>query len=169
MLEERCIRAITGGSIRNYKEARSAANEYLVDSSKRTLIRLRELIDKMQETMKSEAWLYEVSVHLNSEMGWKEDILSDLMKEYRIIQADNWESDQIKVTKMVDLIKDIFQCHKEEGTREGLSKCKLLINGVKKKIGNGAEYGSGHASELELLDSMILELDNCIAATKTSK
>lgn len=167
MLEEKCIRAITGGSIRNYEEARSLGNEFSVDSSKRTLIRLRELLDRMQETMKSEPWIYEISAHLNAEMGWKKDVLSDLMKEYRVVQSENWEQDSIKMTKMVNLIKDIFQSHKEEGTREGFSKCKLLINGVKKKICDNSDYTSQSSTELLELDNMLKDLDECLAKFKS--
>lgn len=158
-LEEKCIRAITGGSIQKYEEARSTGNEYSVDSSKRTLIRLRDLLDKMQETMKSEAWVYEVSAHLNSVMGWKEDILNDLMKEYRIMQSEKWEQETVTATKMVNLIKDIFRCHKEDGKRESLSKCKLLINGVRKKLNDTCEHNSEHPKNAAELDSMVKELD----------
>jgi tetratricopeptide (TPR) repeat protein len=158
-LEEKCIRAITGGSIQKYEEARSTGNEYSIDSSKRTLIRLRDLLDKMQETMKSEAWVYEVSAHLNSVMGWKEDILNDLMKEYRIMQSEKWEQETVAATKMVNLIKDIFRCHKEDGKRESLSKCKLLINGVKKKLHDTCEHNSEHPKNIAELDSMVRELD----------
>ena len=166
MLEEKCIRAITGGSIQNYYTARSSGNEFVVDSSKRTLIRLRDLLDTMQETMKSEAWLFEVSAHLNSEMGWKEDILGDLMKEYRVMQSENWEQEPLKVTKMVALIKDIFKCYKDEGTRESFSKCKLLINGIRKKIHDLSEYADAQ-KELTELDAMLKELEESIASTKS--
>lgn len=167
MLEEKCIRAIIGGSLRMYEEATSTKNEYLVDSSKRTLLRVRDLLDKMQETMKSEAWLYEVSAHLNSVMGWKADVLADLMKEYRLMQSENWEQDPVRVAKMVDLIKDIFQCHRENGSKESLSKCKLLINGVKKKVIGSSDYSSEPPEELAVLESFISELDDCIAEMKS--
>lgn len=166
MLEEKCLRAITGGSIHDYYTARSSGNEFLVDSSKRTLIRLRDLIDTMQETMKSEAWLFEVSAHLNSEMGWKGDIIDDLMKEYRLMQSDNWELDPLKVTKMVALTKDIFNWHKDERTMESLSKCKLLINGVRKKIHGVSEYADAQ-KEVTELDMMLEELEETIASSKS--
>ena len=167
MIEEKCIRAITGGSLRNYKEAISSGKEYLLDSSKRTLYRLRELLDKMQETMKSDAWLYEVSAHLNIEMGWKEDVITDLMKEYRIIQSEKWEQNAIKLTKMVELIKDIFQCHKKEGTKESLSKCKLLINGAKRKILGTSDYNAESAEFITVLDLMVKELDEGMLTFKS--
>ena len=167
MLEEKCIRAITGGSIKNYKEAISSSNECLLDSAKRTLFRLRELLDKMQETMKSDAWLYEVSAHLNIEMGWKEDVITDLMKEYRILQSEKWEQDQSKLTKMVELIKDIFQCHRKEGTKESLSKCKLLINGAKRKILGSSENNAESAEFVVVLDLMVKEIDEGMHAFKS--
>lgn len=166
MIEEKCIRAITGGSIQKYDEARSSGNEYSTESAKRTLIRLRDLLDKMQETTKSEAWVYEVSAHLNAEMGWGKDVLGDLMKEYRTMQSEKWEQDSAKVTKLVGLIKDILDCHKKEGTVESLSKCKMLINGVKKKIHDSC-YNTEPSKEVGDLDSMVLELNHLIDTAKT--
>ncbi|KAL7519666.1 hypothetical protein ACHAWX_004423 [Stephanocyclus meneghinianus] len=165
MIEEKCVRAILCGSIRNYDEARSSCNDCSIDSSRRTLVRLRELLDRMQESTKSEIWLYEVSAHLNSEIGLNEDILSDLMREYRAMQSEKWEQEQTKVTKMVNLTKDIFRCHMKDGTVESLSKCKLMLNGVKKKIGDNC-CETEPPKEIIQLESMVTELDQCISAAK---
>ena len=154
MPEEKCVRAIVGGSLQSYHDARAAGDEVALDSSKRTLGRVRQLLDKLKSTMASEAWLYEVSARFNEEMGWREDVFNDLMKEYRTLQsAKGWEKDPVKISQMTTLMKDIFTHHKSEGTRESLLKSKLLINGVMKKIriGSGDSEPPAEATELDAL------------------
>ena len=163
-IEERCIRAIIGGTLHNYQQARSSKDLSSLDSSKRTLLRLRELLDKMVSTMKSEAWLYEVSALLNGEMGWTKDVFDDLMKEYRTLQSvQGWEADSYKICKMKNLMKDIFISHITEGTKESLTKCKFLLNGVVKKIRNAC-FDAEPPEELAELDTMVSKLDELLAA-----
>ena len=158
MPEEKCVRAIVGGALQNYHDAHSASDEVALDSSKRTLARVRQLLDQMK-SVNSEAWLYEVSAYFNEEMGWREEVFNDLMKEYRTLQsAKGWEEDPAKITQMTNLVKDIYSHHKSEGTRGNLVKCKLLISGVSKKI-RGASGDSEPPEEIAVLDTLILELE----------
>ena len=159
MPEEKCVRAIVGGALQNYHDAHSASDEVALDSSKRTLARVRQLLDQMK-SVNSEAWLYEVSACFNEEMGWREEVFTDLMKEYRTLQsAKGWEEDPAKIAKMTNLVKDIYSHHKAEGsTRGNLVKCKLLISGVSKKI-RGASGDSELPEEIAVLDALILELE----------
>ena len=134
--EEKCIRAIVRGSLQSYHDARAANDDVALDSSKRTLARLNELLDKMKSSMKSEVWLYDISASFNDEMGRTEDVLSDLMREYRTLQSEKgWASDTTMITKMTSLVKELLSHHKAAGSKESLVKCKLLINGVAKKFG----------------------------------
>jgi hypothetical protein len=60
-------------------------------------------------------------------------------------------------------MKEIFRCHVEEGTVESLGKCKLMVNRAKKKIGDNC-CETEPSKEVMQLESMVTELDQCIAA-----
>jgi len=161
-LEEKCVRAIVGGTVRKYQQAREAKDEIGIDSSKRTLIRVRELLDKIESSTKIEPWFYEVSAHFNDELGWEEECFSDLMKEYRALNsAKGWEEDSAKIGKMVNLMKDISKYHKKTGTKESLTKAKLLLNGVAKKVRSAYCY-TEPSKEAEELDAMLLEVNQLL-------
>ena len=156
--EEKCIRAIIHGALQNYHDARTAKDDAALDSSKRTLARVRQLLDKMKSSM-SDAWIYEVSAYFNEEMGRREDVFNDLMKEYRVLQSMNrWEDDPVKISHMTNLVKEIFSHHNSEGTKESLVKCKLLIKGVTKKI-IGACCDSEPPKEVAELEKLLLDLE----------
>ncbi|KAL7443226.1 hypothetical protein ACHAXM_008855 [Skeletonema potamos] len=161
-LEEKCVRAIVGGTVRKYQQAREAKDEIGIDSSKRTLIRVRELLDKMESSTKIEPWFYEVSAHFNDELGWEEECFNDLMKEYRALNsAKGWEEDSAKIGKMVNLMKDISEHHKKTGTKESLTKAKLLLNGVMKKVRSAYCY-TEPSKEAGELDAMLLEVNQLL-------
>ena len=160
--EEKCIRAIVGGSLQNYSDALDSKDEVALDSSKRTVVRVRDLLDKLKSTTKSETWLYEVSAFVNEQMGWREEVFDDLMKEYRTLQsATGWEEDGAKVSQMTSVVKAIHSHHKSVGTKESLFKCKLLINGVVKKV-RKASCDSELPQEMEELESLISDLTDAI-------
>eukprot|EP00577_Skeletonema_sp_RCC1716_P002040 CAMPEP_0113401494 /NCGR_PEP_ID=MMETSP0013_2-20120614/16727_1 /TAXON_ID=2843 ORGANISM="Skeletonema costatum, Strain 1716" /NCGR_SAMPLE_ID=MMETSP0013_2 /ASSEMBLY_ACC=CAM_ASM_000158 /LENGTH=1106 /DNA_ID=CAMNT_0000286715 /DNA_START=112 /DNA_END=3432 /DNA_ORIENTATION=- /assembly_acc=CAM_ASM_000158 len=157
-LEEKCVRAIVGGTVRKYQEAREAKDEIGIDSSKRTLVRVRELLDKIESSTKIEPWFYELSAHFNDELGWEEECFNDLMKEYRTLNsAKGWEEDSVKVGKMVTLMRDISKHHKKIGTKESLTKAKFLLNGVVKKVRSAYNY-TEPSKEAEELDALLLEV-----------
>lgn len=162
--EEKCIKAIIGGSLENYHEARAASDEIALDSSKRTLARVKELLARLKSSMKSEAWLYEVSARFNEEMGWKDDVFDDLMKEYRTLQSvKGWEEDPTKIGQMTNLVKGIFSHHRAEGTKESLVKCKLLVNGVIKKICRAC-VDSEPPKEIYELETLLSDLETIMEA-----
>jgi len=159
-LEERCIRAIMKGSLQNYYDARTANDDIPLDSAKRTLNRLKDLLEKMKSSMKSEVWLFDTSAYLNSELGLTEEVYDDLMKEYRTLQSvKGWENDQGCISQMTRLVRDIFVHHKKTGTKENMVKCKLMISGVANKIRNACECAPPQQlKELEALQSDIENL-----------
>jgi len=165
-LEERCIRAIIGGVLRNYDTARVSKDEACISSSKRSLLRLRELLDKMESSSKLEPWFYEVSAYFNGQMGWQEDVFNDLMKEYRAMQsAPGWEADPYRIHKMTLLMKDIFQWYLKDGSKESLTKCKFMLSGVAKKIRNYFDP-SDPPKELADFDAMIEKLNELLMVFK---
>ena len=161
-LEEKCVRAIVGGTVRKYQEAREAKDEIGIDSSKRTLIRVRALLDKIESSTKIESWFYEVSAHFNEELGWEEECFNDWMKEYRTLNSSKgWEEDAYKVYKMVNLMKDISRYHKRSGTRESVTKAKFLLNGVVKKIRSAYNY-TEPSKGAEELDALLVEVNQML-------
>ena len=120
------------------------------------------MLDKLKSTTKSETWLYEVSSFVNERMGWKEEVFDDLMKEYRTLQSvTGWEEDGVKVSQMTSLVKAIHSHHKSVGTKESLFKCKLLINGVVKKV-RKACCDTELPQEVAELESLIADLNDTI-------
>ena len=59
---------------------------------------------------------------------------------------------------MVDLMKGICKHHEKTGTKESLTKAKLLLNGVPKKV-HRASYVTGPSKEAKELDSLLLALN----------
>lgn len=164
-LEEKVIRAIMGGSLHNFRDARASSDKIALDSSKRTLTRLRDLLDQFKSSTKAELWLYEISASFNEEMGLMEDVLDDLMKEYRTLQSvKRWENDTESISKMTNLMKEIYAYHKASGVKEGLVKCKFLINGVSKKLCR-ANCDSNMPMEVAELNGLLLEIENIISDT----
>jgi hypothetical protein len=163
--EEKVIRAILGGSLQNFHDARTSRETIALDSSRRTLARARQLLDKLKSST-SEVWLYEVSARFNEELGLMEDVVDDLMKEFRTLQSlKGWEDDPVSISKMTSLVKEIYAYHKATGMKEGLVKCKLLINGVNKKL-RCASCDSEPPKEVAVLDALLSDLDNCITVAK---
>jgi tetratricopeptide (TPR) repeat protein len=158
--EEKVIRAILGGSLQNFRDARASDEKIALDSSRRTLTRARQLLDKLKSSTKSEVWLYEVSARFNEEMGLTENVYEDLMKEYRTLQTvKGWEDDPVSIYKMTSLVEEIYAFHKATGIKEGLVKCKLLINGIAKKI-RCANCDSKPPKEIAVLNALLSDLDN---------
>lgn len=165
--EEKCIRAIVGGSLQNYHDVRATEDKVALDSAKRTLARVRQLLDKMKSSIKSEAWLYEVSVLFNEEMGLREDVFNDLMKEYRtLMSVKGWEEDTRQISKVTNLVKDICSHLSTEESNECLSRIKLLIKGVVKKI-QAASYDSETPKEVSELNTLLAGIEKTMA--KSSK
>ena len=159
--EEKCVRAIVGGSLQCYHDARATGDDVAVDSARRTLGRVGQLLDKMKETTDSGSWLYEVSARFNDEMGRKEEVFGDLMRQYRSLQAQpNWEEGETDRARMVSLVAEIVGHHKAEGTREGLVKGKLLANGVAKRIRSKCEAES--EKELKELGDIVDDIQRAL-------
>lgn len=155
--EEVCIRGIIGGSLLNYQDTRNSGDEAALDSAKRTLTRVKDLLDRLKSSTGSEPWLYEVSAFFNEEIGLKEENFDDLMKQYRTMQSGRWEEDPVKVSQMINLVKDISLHHRWKGEKEGLVKCKLLVKGVMKKIDSSAL--DSPLPEREELDAVLSDLE----------
>ena len=86
-LEEKVVRAIVGGSLVTYKEATESKDQAAIDSARRTLSRVRDLLTRLGSTSKSEPWVWEVSAFFNETVGRDDQLLEDLMKNIHSYQA----------------------------------------------------------------------------------
>ena len=134
-LEERVIRGIVGGVVATYHQAKKANDIIAIDSAKRSLTRVRELLSKLATTMKSEVWLFDTSAFFNESIGCDDLAIEDLMKEYRAIQCiRGWETDTNACPKLVEVVSQIAELKLREKDEVELKKFKFLVNGVIKKI-----------------------------------
>lgn len=162
-LEEKCVRAIVGGSIEAYKE--SSDDQAAMDSSRRTLSRVHDLLDRLSSSTKTEPWIWEALAYLNAQVGRDEQVLENLMKEYRSLQTiRGWEKDSVQVKKVSQVVNNIVQIQKEDGSKESLVKCKLLLSGVVKKIRAVHLDESKLPEEVQILEQLVLELGSQLAA-----
>lgn len=162
-LEEKCVRAIVGGSMEVYKE--SSGDQAAMDSARRTLSRVHDLLDRLSSSSKTEPWIWETLAYFNAHLGGDEQVLENLMKEYRSLQASRgWEKDPIQVKKVSQVVKHIVQLQKEDGNKEALVKCKLLLSGVVKKIRAVHLDESKLPEEVETLEQLLLEIESQLEA-----
>ena len=129
-LEEKCVRAIVGGALVNFESATSNKDFVALDSARRTLARVRGLLQRLCSVSK-EPWVYEVSAFFKNSIGMDDQVLEDLMKEYRALRSiRGWEVDEVQLAKVFSVVSLISEIHKREGNKEDLIKFKLLLNGV---------------------------------------
>lgn len=132
-LEERCVRAIVGGALKSFQA--SAGNEIQLDSSRRTLSRVHALLDRLSTSSDTEPWVFETLAFFNQAVGQNEEVLDNLLKEYRSLQAvAGWEKDNKLVTKLCRVVSQISNLYCQEGEKQNLTKARFLVRGVKQKI-----------------------------------
>jgi hypothetical protein len=132
-LEEKCIRAIVGGTIEAHRKSRGDAAA--MDSSRRTLTRVHDLLERLSSNATTEPWIWETLAYFNAQIGRDEAVLENLMKEYRSLQAvRGWEKDPSQVKKVSQVVSHIAEFQMEDGSKESLVKSKLLLSGVVKKV-----------------------------------
>ena len=162
-LEEKVVRAIVGGSLVTYKEATESKDQAAIDSARRTLSRVRDLLTRLGSTSKSEAWVWEVSAFFNETVGRDDQVLEDLMKEYRALQTiRGWETDSVALPKICRVVQQIYDIHKQGDSKEDLVKFKLLLKGVIKKI-QAAHFNKDIPEEAKKLDEVLAEVEAAIA------
>lgn len=134
-LDERCIRAIVGGSLRVFKDAVAKSDAAATDAARRTLSRVHELLERLTSASKAEPWLYETMAYFNEQVGRDEQVLENLLKEYRALQAVvGWEQDEFQIRKVCQVVSHICYFYRQEDAKAGLAKCKYLLTGVIKKV-----------------------------------
>jgi hypothetical protein len=164
-LEEKCIRAILGGSLRNFHSAREEQNEAKVDAAKRSLTRVHALLDRLQATSTPEPWLFETVAYFHEQIGdgASREVVDSLMKEYRVLQTvPGWEKDDFQVKKVCQVISQITELQRRDGSKESLMKSKFLIRGVIQKVRKSRLDAAKVPIEIDQMDKLLAEIEGAI-------
>jgi hypothetical protein len=114
----------------------------------------------MTSSAKAEPWVWETFAMFNEAVGRDEEVLENLMKEYRSLQAyKGWETDQFQVQKVIQVVAHISHFHTSDGSKDSLIKCRFLLRGVINKIKQAYMDASKIPSELEKLENILLDVE----------
>ena len=164
-LEEKCIRAIVGATLKTFRD--SSDDAVALDSTRRTLTRLHELLDRMSSSTKAEPWVWDIFAVFNEAVGRDEQVLENLMKEYRSLQSyKGWETDQFQVRKVIQVVAHISHFHVTDGTKDSLIKCRFLVRGVINKIKPAYIDSSKIPVELEKIETILAEVEKTLESMK---
>lgn len=143
--EEKCIRAIVGGSMDEYGKAQERHDSVALDSARRTLSRVYDLLNRLSTATtnsrsgdNSKAWIWETLAYLNEFLGRDEQVLENRMKEYRaLMQQSGWERDQSQIAKVIEVVTLLVQLlsqGKGKDQQQRSTKARYLVKSVLSKI-----------------------------------
>ena len=131
-LQEKCVRAIVGGTLRAYEKARNDGDSAAVEIERRRLTRVHGLLERIR-TAVNEPWIFETMAYFHHQVGQDKEVYENLMKEYRALSSVRaWERDDYQVIKICQVISQIVDY--QRGSKEELIKSKFLLSSVLKKI-----------------------------------
>ena len=85
------------------------------------------------------------------------------MKEYRALQTvPGWEKDDHQVQKICQVVGQISEIQRREGSKEALSKGKFLIRGVLSKVKKSRIDASKVPDGIGRLEGLLVDLENDI-------
>lgn len=130
-IEEKCVRGIVGGVLKQYSEA---SDKIAQDSVRRSLERVEKLLHKIANSQPNK-WIWNVRSHFDQLIsGDQTKILENFMREYRSISKEDWVTNSQQIKKMCLVCMSISDIHISENTKKSLSQSRFLVNGVTKKI-----------------------------------
>ena len=133
--EERVVRAIVGGAISQYERALADGNTSAAESGKRTISRVRELLTRVKSSVTNEPWIFETCAYFHERIGRVDQVVDDLMKEYRALQnIGGWETDSVALPRVCRVLSQLAELHGEEGAMESMKKFRFLVNGVVRRV-----------------------------------
>lgn len=133
-LEEKVIKALVGGAIKSYNDANDSQDITAIESARRSLGRVRDLLATLRSSMK-EPWLFEISAYFSECIGRADLAIGDLMREYRsLLNFRGWETDLKMLQRVCRVISQMAELHVEENDPEQVKKFAFLVNGVVKRI-----------------------------------
>jgi hypothetical protein len=154
-LEDKCVRAIVGGSIEKYEAAKKDSS-VAIDAERRSLNRVHALLQRIN-TVSNDPWVFETMAYFHERVGQDKQVFENLMKEYRALSAVRaWEKDDQQVYKVCHVVAQIVAY--QRGNMEELVKSKFLVSSVMRKI-QQARVDSGHIPEdLGMLEKLLHEI-----------
>jgi len=179
-LEEKCVRAIVGGTVKRFSESQQNQQEdgrndtaaAALESSRRTLTRVSQLLNRIGSSSDAEPWVFETTAFFHESVGQDEQvILEDLMKEYRALQTvQGWEKEDGVLKKVCSVVCHVVDIHRSDGSRESLTKAKFLARGVVTKIRTARKYDDQDSSdgrsklpeEFVRLESLLRSVDEAL-------
>lgn len=157
-LEGKCVRAIVGGAVQRLQDSRE--NAAAVESARRSLSRVHSLLERIQSTNQTEPWVLEALAFFHQQVGKDEQVLEYLMQEYRALQGmAGWEKDTFLVKKITDIVLHIVSIHKQEGTKEHVTKARFLVRGVVRRIRSVHIEETSVPPEVARLEEVLAELE----------
>ena len=156
-LEEKCVRAVVGGTVENYLMAKEKSDSIALDVSRRTLVRVQELLDRLGATT-SDPWVYETRAFLYSQVGLDKEVFENLMKEYRsLTSVRSWEKDDRQVRRVCSTVTQIVNYQRDN--KEEITKSKFLLSSVVKKIKQARSFGGSLPEEVIGVEQLLAELN----------
>jgi tetratricopeptide (TPR) repeat protein len=156
-LEEKCVRAIVGGVISNFMTNKQNATQVgALEASRRSLARVLELLERLSANSK-ESWIFETIAYFHSQVGQDEQVLENLMKEYRSLQSvRGWEKDDAQVVKVCQAVTQIVRLQAD--SKENVAKSKFLVSGVVKRVKQSRIDMTNVPEEIVRLEQLLEEL-----------
>lgn len=155
-LEEKCVRAIVGGMVENYVTAKEKADKAALDSARRSLVRVQELLDRLAAST-SAPWVYETKAFMYGQVGLDMEVYENLMKEYRSLTSiRSWEKDDQQVERVCRTVSQIV--HYQQENKEELTKSKFLLSGVLKRITKARSHGGSLPGDVRGLEVLLMEV-----------
>jgi hypothetical protein len=141
----------------------TSVNAAAQDSSRRTLTRVRALLERISATSQAQPWIFELIAAFYDQIGNDEKVVENLMKEYRLLQtSQGWEKDDFQVVKICELVTYTAQLHIRDGSRDSLNKARFLLRGVVKKIRLARELDPKIPDEVVRAETMLQEIDTLL-------
>lgn len=155
-LEERCVKAIVGGIIDQYVQAKNGEDDVSLDSVRRSLSRVHTLLERIRSSS-SEAWVFETMAYFHEQIGQDKEVFDNLMKEYRsLISVRAWEKDDHQVRKVCQVVSQIV--HYQKDSKEDLVKSKFLLSGLVKRVDKARVDMSYVPEEISSLRDLLEEV-----------
>lgn len=178
-LEEKCVRAIVGGVIGNFRTLKETTTttastttsttttqvDGALEASRRSLARVLDLLERLGANSK-EPWIFETMAYFYSQVGQEEQVLENLMKEYRSLQSvRGWEKDDAQVLQVCQVVTQIVRLHQLQpsssssgGKEKNVAKSKFLVSGVVKRVQQSRIDMTNVPEELGRLEQLLEEL-----------
>ena len=155
-LEEKCVKAIVGGIIEQYVQAKNGEDDLSLDSVRRSLSRVHTLLERIRSSS-SEAWVFETMAYFHEQIGQDKEVFDNLMKEYRsLISVRAWEKDDHQVRKVCQVVSQIV--HYQKDSKEDLVKSKFLLSGLVKRVDKARVDMSYVPEEISSLRALLEEV-----------